>query len=107
MPSQSIFTGGREGGFHWSRLVEQLVPLAIVGGLTVYANGVVTTTKVDDLKSQITILTASTQAQQQQLQQQSRELAGITAQLQGFIGVQTTINATMDARATYLERIKR
>ena len=94
------------GGVDFARLVEQLVPSLMIGVLVVYANFKVMQTQVEDLRKELDRAAQSDVARQQQIQAQSEKLAGITAQITAFLGQQVTINTSMDARLTYIERLR-
>jgi hypothetical protein len=95
------------GGLDLSRLVEQLIPAVVIGGIVIYANTMVTSNQVGDLKAAIARSDATTKEQQQKLDTQSEKLAAISAQLTAFLGQQLQLNTSIDARMTYLERSKR
>lgn len=92
------------GHFQFSRVIEQLIPSVIIGCLVVFANLKVTENQVADIRKELDRVAITEQARQQQLQQQSERLVGITAQLTAFLGQQVNINSAIDARLTYIER---
>ncbi len=94
----------RSGSFDFSRLFEQLIPTVIIGGLVIWANSKVTEYQVLDLRRDMdrAAIIARDYANNQQMQ--SEKLAAITAQITAFLGQQTQLNSTMDARMTYIER---
>ncbi len=94
----------RSGGIDFARLFEQLIPTVIIGALVIYANSKVTEYQVTDLRRDLDRAAASARDYANNQQQQSEKLAAITAQITAFLGQQTQLNTSMDARMTYLER---
>lgn len=103
--------------FNLIRLFESLVPTVIVGLVVVYANFRVMQYQVDDIRKELdraAVVDAGRQVQfreesdkrQTQLREQSEKLVGISAQMSSYLAQQTTLNAQMDARLTYVERAR-
>ena len=88
------------------RLVEQLIPAIIMGGIVIFANFKVTASQVDDLRQVMRDDQIVNARQQEQLQAQGEKLASITAQITTFLGQQVQINQAIDARMTYIERTR-
>jgi len=103
MPPRSLFhTLG--GGFDISRLIEQMIPTVLMGIVVIYANSLVSSAQINNLKEQVTHSDEARVSMQTNLQQTNVELAKLNAQVVAFLGQQVTMNAAMDARVTYLER---
>lgn len=92
------------GGIDFSRLTEQMIPTILMGLVVIYANSKVTEYQIADIRKDMVRAEASDVQKQAWLQAQSEKLAGISAQMAGFLAQQTQLNAAMDARLTYVER---
>lgn len=93
--------------FNLTRVIESLVPTVIVGGLVIFANFKVMQYQVDDIRKELDRASIVEAAGQTQRREQSEKLVGIAAQMTSYLSQQTTLNAQMDARITYLERARR
>ena len=93
-----------DGHFDLSRLLEHAIPVIIMGAVTIYGNSVISGVQISNLKEQIDRSESARVNLQNSLQNTNVEMAKLNAQVVAFLGQQVTMNATMDARVTYLER---
>lgn len=85
------------GSFDLVRLVENLVPAAIIGMIVIYSNSIVTQSQVRELSTRL-------ERTEDKVTSQNERLIGLNAQVTAYLGQQTQLNVQMDARMTYLER---
>lgn len=94
----------RQGNLDISRLVEQLIPLAIVGGVVVYANSLVTQSQVGESKTRIEALERELREVRSEQRTTNATVVGLLAKIDAYLGQQTTLNQAMDQRILFLER---
>lgn len=102
-PHRNLFHN-KEGGLELSRLVEQLIPSIVIGVIVTFANFKVIESQVGDLRKELERASLADVERQRQLQNQSEKLAGLNAQISGFLSQQVAVNAGLDARMIYMER---
>lgn len=92
------------GSIDFSRIFENLVPTVLVGLAVISANSLVTQKQVEDIKTEVKSLQSQLAAQGDKMTGQNEKLIALQAQVVTYLGQQTQLNASIDARLTYLER---
>jgi hypothetical protein len=97
----------REGQVDFQRMLEQLIPSVLIGAVVVYANNLVTQSQVADLRADVAIIKSELRGTNSTMSTQNNDIVRLQSSMTAYLGQQTTLNAAMDARLTYLERAER